>query len=184
MTSRSAMTRGFTVLELMVVLVILGIVTFIALPSYNRWIANTQVRTAAESIQNGMRLASLEAVRRNAQVDFVLTNDLSLTPASTPNAAGGSWVVRVPGATPELVDSKAAAEASRTVVVASLAGTVSFSGLGRLTTGSALACIRFTNPPNADRPLIVTVTPGGAVRMCDPTFGPTDPRGCQTTPPC
>lgn len=179
--SSSARTRGFTVVEMMIVVAILSILLMMGLPSYQRWIANTQVRTAAESIQNGLRLAASEAVRRNVQVDFVLTSDAALTATPTADVAGGGWVVRVPG-TAELVDSKPAAEASQAVVVASTAAMVSFSGLGRLTAGGA--CIRFTNPPNADRPLLVMVATGGQVRMCDPAFGPTDPRGCQTTPPC
>jgi type IV fimbrial biogenesis protein FimT len=190
--STPARERGFTIIELMVVLVIIGIVMFLALPSYGRWIANTQIRTAAESIQNGLRLAASEAVSRNTQVDFVLTLDAAPTLASAANAAGQSWVVRVPPpvaplvAPPaELIDSKPGAEGSRTVVVAAKqAGTatpmavVSFSGLGRLTPGSAAFQVDFTNPPNADRPLRVTVSTGGRVRMCDPAFPATDPRGC------
>jgi hypothetical protein len=39
--------------------------------------------------------------------------------------------------------------------------------------------------PNGDRPLIVTVTTGGSVRMCDPAFPANDPRGCPGLPaPC
>jgi type IV fimbrial biogenesis protein FimT len=173
--------RGFTTIELMVVLVILGILVFIGLPSYTRWIANTQVRSTAESIQNGLRLAASEAVRRNAQVDFVLTLDAAPGLGSAADATGKSWVVRsnppAPGVA-EVIDSKPAAEGSQTVQVASTAGLVSFSGLGRLTTGSAAVTIDLANPPNSDRPLRVTVSTGGRIRMCDPAFPATDPQGC------
>lgn len=185
--SRSVRVRGFTIIEMVVVLMILAIIIVMALPSYNLWIANTQVRTAAESAQNGLRLAASEAVRRNVQVDFVLTNDAALTATPTANAAGQSWVVRLPAAPPEpaqLVDSKPAAEASRSVAVAANAAVVSFTGVGRLVSGSALTCVRFTIP-NGDRPLIVAVTTGGSVRMCDPAFPANDPRGCPALPaPC
>jgi hypothetical protein len=44
--------------------------------------------------------------------------------------------------------------------------------------------MRFTNP-NGDRPLIVAVTTGGSVRMCDPAYPTNDPRGCPALPaPC
>ncbi len=175
---RTARARGFTLIEMMVVVAIIGLLMLVALPSYNRWIANTQIRTAAESIQNGLRLAASEAVSRNRQVDLVLTLDAAPTAASAADPAGQSWAVRVPAAVPQLVDSKPAAEGTRTVVVASSTGMVSFSGLGRLTPGSAAVTINFTNPPNADRPLRVTVSTGGRVRMCDPAFPATDPQGC------
>jgi type IV fimbrial biogenesis protein FimT len=77
-----------------------------------------------------------------------------------------------------VIDSKPAAEGSQTVQVASTAGLVSFSGLGRLTTGSAAVTIDLANPPNSDRPLRVTVSTGGRIRMCDPAFPATDPQGC------
>jgi hypothetical protein len=84
----------------------------------------------------------------------------------------------------ELIDSKPAAEATRSATVAANAAAVSFTGLGRLVSGSALTCMRFA-APNGDRPLIVTVTTGGSVRMCDPAFPANDPRGCPGLPaPC
>ena len=186
-TSRRVRVRGVTIVEMVVVLMVLGIVIFMALPSYHLWIANTQVRTAAESVQNGLRLAASEAVSRNIQIDFVRTLDPEPGLASTSNIAGMSWVVRSNPPAPEvteLIDSKPAAEASQSAAVAANAAVVSFTGLGRLVSGSALTCMRFTNP-NGDRPLIVTVTTGGSVRMCDPAFPANDPRGCPALPaPC
>jgi len=185
--SRSARVRGFTIIEMVVVLMILGIVIVLALPSYHLWIANTQVRTAAESVQNGLRLAASEAVRRNVPVDLVRTLDPAPGLASASNIAGMSWVVRSNPPAPdvaELIDSKPAAEASRSAAVAANAAVVSFTGLGRLAPGSALTCMRFTTP-NGDRPLVVMVTTGGSVRMCDPAFPANDPRGCPALPaPC
>jgi type IV fimbrial biogenesis protein FimT len=185
--SRSARERGVTIVELVVALMVLGIVIFTALPSYHRWIANTQVRTAAESVQNGLRLAASEAVRRNVPVEFVRTLDPAPGIASAANIAGMSWIVRSNPPAPdvaELIDSKPAAEATRSATVAANAAAVSFTGLGRLVSGSALTCMRFA-APNGDRPLIVTVTTGGSVRMCDPAFPANDPRGCPGLPaPC
>lgn len=185
--SRSARVRGFSIIELVLVLMVLGVVIVMALPSYHLWIANTQVRTAAESVQNGLRLAASEAVRRNVPVDFVRTLDSAPGLASASHIAGMSWVVRSNPPAPdvaELIDSKPAAEATRSAAVAANAAVVSFSGIGRLVSGSALTCMRFTHP-RGDRPLVVMVTTGGSVRMCDPAFPANDPRGCPALPaPC
>ena len=64
--------HGFTLVEVMVAIVILGILFGIALPTYRVWIQNVQIRNAAESIQNGLQLARTEAVKRNTNVAFVL----------------------------------------------------------------------------------------------------------------
>ena len=185
--SQSLRVRGVTLIEMLVAMTVLGILVFMALPSYHRWIANTQVRTLAESIQNGLRLAASEAVRRNVQVDFVLTLDSDPGLASAANIAGRSWVVRSNPPAPDVAersDSKPAAEASQSTTVAANAAVVSFSGIGRLVSGAAMTCMRFTNP-SSDRPLVVMVTTGGSVRMCDPAFPTIDPRGCPALPaPC
>jgi type IV fimbrial biogenesis protein FimT len=191
LTARShPAVAGFSLIELMVVVVILAILSMLALPSYNRWIANTQVRTAAESLQNGLRQAAGEAVKRNTQVDLVLTDDADLTtPTPTALATGRSWVVRVPAivnppTAAELVNAKAQAEGSRNVTVtaaqlgaATPVSVVSFNGLGRLVAGAPAVQIDLTNA-NSDRPLRVIVSTGGRVRMCDPAFPATDPQGC------
>jgi len=183
--------RGFSLIELMIVVAIVAILSMLALPSYNRWIANTQTRTAAESLQNGLRQAAGEAAKRNTQVDFVLTDDANLaTPTPAALATGRSWVVRVPAqvgppaVAAELVNSKAQAEGSRNVVVSAVqlgattpVSVVSFNGLGRLVAGATAVQIDLSNP-GGDRSLRVILSTGGRVRMCDPAFPATDPQGC------
>jgi hypothetical protein len=47
----------------------------LAAPSFSQWTRNAQVRTVTDALQSGARLAQAEAVRRNRQVVFFLTND-------------------------------------------------------------------------------------------------------------
>jgi type IV fimbrial biogenesis protein FimT len=182
-----ASLRGFSIIELMVVLVILALLLAAGTPSFIQWMANSRIRTAAESVQNGLRLAASEAVNRNTQVDFVLTSDANPTGDPAASATGTGWVVRIQAMpASELLDSKTATEGSTSVQVAATdAGTgnpvsmIRFSGLGRVVPGDPPVQIAFTNPPNGNRPLNVTVSIGGRIRMCDPSITvANDPRGC------
>jgi type IV fimbrial biogenesis protein FimT len=65
---------GVSLLELMVAVAIGSILLLLGIPSFQSWIQNTQVRTAAESVLNGMQIARAEAVRRNTNVRFNMTD--------------------------------------------------------------------------------------------------------------
>jgi type IV fimbrial biogenesis protein FimT len=94
------LSRGVTLIELAVVLAVVAILFAQAAPSFSAWIHNSQVRTAAESIQNGMQLARAEAIRRNRSVMFWLTS------AATPPQA--DWLVgcaRPPAGAPSVPEA-------------------------------------------------------------------------------
>lgn len=89
---------GFSLVELMIGVTIVGILFIMGVPSFKSWIQNTQIRTATEAIQNGLELARAEAVRRNTQVRFQLTssvdNSCALAPGIPPAPpVRGDWVV-------------------------------------------------------------------------------------------
>ncbi|MBI2509431.1 MAG: prepilin-type N-terminal cleavage/methylation domain-containing protein, partial [Betaproteobacteria bacterium] len=73
MAPRNAM--GFTLIELMVGIAIVGILIMIALPNFTIWIQNTQIRAGAEGILSGLQLARTEAVRRNADLARALSGE-------------------------------------------------------------------------------------------------------------
>ena len=81
--------RGVTLIELAVVLAIVALLYSQAAPSFAVWIKSAQIRTAAESMQNGLQLARAEAIRRNRSVYFWLTSTAS------PQAA--DWLVGCSG---------------------------------------------------------------------------------------
>jgi type IV fimbrial biogenesis protein FimT len=83
--------RGVSLVELLVGLTIVAILLGTGVPSFFNWIQNTQIRTAAESIQSGLQLARSEAVRRNASIRFQLTD--TMTSACIVSAAGTNWVI-------------------------------------------------------------------------------------------
>jgi len=60
--------RGFSMIEVVITVAIMGILMAAAMPSIGDWISNTKVRSTAESIQNGLQRARMEAVRLNKPV--------------------------------------------------------------------------------------------------------------------
>lgn len=194
---------GFTLIELVVTLALLGILFMVAMPSLTEWIRNSQVRSVAEAVQNGLRVAQAEAVRRNQDVVMSLTNDANPTLNPTAVAGGRNWSIQTVAKTyinnnvAEFIRAGAFADvASGVVVTTVVTGTstpvlaVCFNANGRLLgpTPSSPTENCVANPvtfqisqTGSDRPLNVAVAVGGQVRMCDPNrpaLSAASPDGC------
>jgi len=86
-------SSGFSLIELMVVVVVLALLLLAAAPSMGSWVVDARIRSTAESLQNGLRLAQAEALRRNRRSAFVLTSEAPALGAQ-PVANGGNWFAR------------------------------------------------------------------------------------------
>src|SRR5205814_3204698 len=86
-------SSGFTLVELLITITLLALLLGLAVPFFGGMIRNTRVRSVSEALQNGVRTAQAEAVRRNRQVVFFLTN---AEPAlNAPAAANGRfWAIQ------------------------------------------------------------------------------------------
>lgn len=167
---------GFSLVELVVVVAIIGIAASIGAPSYRAWIQNTKIRTATESIFNGVQKARAEALMRNTPVKFTLGANSAwtvqcVTAALCPDLPGG------------VVETRSNSEGgTSTVAIASTPGGASevvFTNLG-IKSSTALNQLSQVDLSlaGADRNLRVTIGAGGNARMCDPSATSTDPRRC------
>ncbi|HYC48743.1 MAG TPA: GspH/FimT family pseudopilin [Burkholderiales bacterium] len=85
-------SRGFTVIELVIVMMILAILTVVAAPGLRTLLLNQQVKTASHSLLVSIATARSEAVTRNA--DVVVRPSGSWTTGWTVATAGGSELRR------------------------------------------------------------------------------------------
>ncbi|MEO6934009.1 MAG: GspH/FimT family pseudopilin [Collimonas sp.] len=194
MTPSPSEIRGFSLIELMVTIAVAAILMGVAIPSFTTWIQNTKIRSTAETLQNGIRLAKIEAVRRSRLVDFRLT---SLNPEkdAITSASGTNWYVQQHSALLDSDTSDAnynlyvqgssvtAANVTVTLSPATSPGvaTLTFNSLGRLeNAGAAVYAVDIDIPKGSYRKLRVLVTQSGQIRMCDPqiTFSTSTPTGC------
>ena len=64
-------TGGYSVVELVVTLVVMGIVVSIAIPGFSRWLPDYQLKTAATELYSNLQLAKMRAVRDNTKWSVV-----------------------------------------------------------------------------------------------------------------
>ena len=62
---------GFTLLELIVVIVMIGIITAIAIPAFSAWIPDYRLKAAVQELYSNMQLAKLTAIRTNNKCRLV-----------------------------------------------------------------------------------------------------------------
>lgn len=179
--------NGFSLIELLVTISIIGLLMAAAMPTFSAWIANSRVRTTAESIQNGLMLAKAEAVRRNARVQFALTNTIPIAAnvaTVVATTAGTGWMVRqfrADGsyASADFVQGRGVAEGGANTAVAAGQSSFVFAGTARLSPLPAATVAIDITGTGATRPLRITVAPGSAIRMCDPALSiATTTMGC------
>lgn len=191
--------RGFSMIELLVGVAILGFALMAVMPTIVDWTRNLAIRNAAESLKGGIEKARQVALRRNADMGFWLVADSEkvLSNGCASSVTGPSWVIAKLdpagqcGAAPSEVDQPrivekwSAADGAVDVQLqtadegGAAVDRLIFNSLGQVTMANQLARIDITHARGGDvRPLRLLISRGGAIRLCDPAVPAGDTRAC------
>lgn len=202
---RRRVAPGFTLIELLVGIALMAALMLLGIPSFSSWLQSSQIRTAADAIENGVHLARAEAVRRNTPVNFQLTTTLDSTCARS--VTGANWVISLDDPTgqcnaapsadlavpvaPRIVQVRPGTDGSKNATILASQSTITFNGLGRVTPVPAGnitidiknpnggACAGLNGAGGPMRCMQVNVSATGQVRLCDPRFSASaNPQGC------
>jgi type IV fimbrial biogenesis protein FimT len=187
--------RGFSLIEMMIAIALVGVLMAIGIPAFRTWTGNAQIRTGAEGVISGLQIARNEAVRRNVNVQFQMQDDPAPLPA---NFLGWNVSIESDGT---IIQQRSGNEGSKSAIATVLpAGvdTVTFTGLGRLRLDGAgvprnqdnSLALQFVDVTSqtlsaADsRALRIEIDTSGLVRMCDPkVVAASDTRICRLPHP-
>lgn len=191
--------RGFSLIELLVTISIVAILVVMAVPNFRSWMNDARIRTAAESIQNGLRNARNEAAQRGTYVRFELTSAsgaawrfCQLATVEQTCTSTGSTLIETRGASESAVAISASTSATsqtQSALATALSGGVpaalTFDPLARANTGgsgTALTRVDVMGSTSVGRRLSVLVSAGGMVRLCDPSsaLAATNAQSCKS----
>jgi type IV fimbrial biogenesis protein FimT len=180
--------RGVTLVELMITITIFSLLTIASIPSFSNWIKNARIRSATESITNGLQLTRATAVRINGQASFNLCGADSTWSALAASAVASTTSCGATVTGWSTIQNRTGAEGGGGAQVTSSQASIVFNSLGQVTPNpGALISISITNPSSVSglcapagklHCLRVVVSPAGQIRACDPALSLPDPQGC------
>jgi len=153
--------HGFTLLEMMIVLSIIGTVFALAIPNYLQWNRTYQLRQATTDLHGSLTLARMTAMNRNTTVTMTL-GAISCPPntvyCGTIGASFAGIIAPVPLQSRKI--TSALTTGGTTVQLSSLGLRIG----GPVPPGDQNQYITLTNTDNLTYSIVIT--PGGKIRWC------------------
>lgn len=85
---------GFTTMELLTTVVLVGILLSLAIPSYSRFVASSRVTEQTTELIGVLNLGRSEAIRRNQTLTLCRAGNATATACATSNANWEHWILR------------------------------------------------------------------------------------------
>lgn len=159
--SRLALQQGFTLIELMIVLAILSVLLFVAVPNYDSVIADSEVDKARLNLATGLALARTEAVKRGEDISLCRG---TVSPCAAGVWTGSGWVVLVQDSG-EIIRVDDGLN-NRVNITPSCGSFITFgSGGSRLSSGSVECVFLFEDTRGANMQANLWIAASGRVRM-------------------
>lgn len=145
--------RGFTLVELVTVLVIVALGAMVAMPSLSQALITQRLRAAATDLTSSLMLARSEAIKRNGSVQLVPLTGAAWT---------SGW--RVTGVdSGDQIDRKD--KVGDGVLVSRAPAAITYERTGRLTTPGVVRLQFSDTAGTADRTSCITIDPSGLPRQ-------------------
>lgn len=191
---RDRRIAGFSLVEMMVTVAVLGILMALGAPAFAEWLANTRLRSSASNILGGLQLARAEAIRTNARVQFQLVGSAggwqvvreALDAGDQPQRcvfAGGAIVQSSPAPAGSAIAVSAFTDIASTTATAEtvfIFGANGWQGCPATAQFQSLNIDSTALSPAESRDLNIIVQLGGGAKLCDVHVPGTDTRACRT----
>ncbi|NOZ10896.1 MAG: prepilin-type N-terminal cleavage/methylation domain-containing protein [Gammaproteobacteria bacterium] len=90
LNSHAGQQQGFTLMEVMVTLAIVGILATLAVPNWGEFVRNSRISSTTNNFIGAMNLARVEAIKRGVNV-ILCRSDSSTTAAPTCGGTANTW---------------------------------------------------------------------------------------------
>ncbi|MCC3453465.1 MULTISPECIES: prepilin-type N-terminal cleavage/methylation domain-containing protein [unclassified Microcoleus] len=169
---------GFTILELLVIVIMLGILASIAAPGWLGFINRQRVRTVNDRVFQSLRTAQSEAKRTKRPVTIVFNNNTSTPPVDPPTVTIDGNIQQL-NAQGEIKPGTIALTVNTPAAPTTPPNSLTFDYQGNLTVGTTPFYVTVAVSGGGTRQCAIVQTIIGGMRTDEGTFNTTTNQGCR-----